>query len=250
MITYVYDGTIDGIFTCVFNYFVNKRGDEATLTAVASQLSFCGETEQVKTDYENNKRIIAALYRYGGVNLLNDLRYAFRSGENGKGTVIFNYIKATFEARANVSDKFSDARVLDFYDLIKRISYEVHRFKGFLRFTESVEGILYARFEPDNDIADLLLPHFSARLDAIPFAVHDSRRNVVCMHNGSENRTVKTDKIAFVNVSEKESAFGSLWKEYYRSVNIKERKNESLMRAFMPVRYHKNLPERDFKAAR
>lgn len=250
MITYVYDGTVDGIFTCVFDYFVNKRDDEATLTSVASQLSFCGETETIKTDYENNKRIIAALYRYGGVNLLNDLRYAFRSGENDKGTIIFGYIKATFEARANVSDKFSDPRVLDFYDLIKRISCEVHRFKGFLRFTESVEGILYARFEPDNDIADLLLPHFSSRLGASPFAIHDTRRGVVCMHCGNESKTVKTDKIAFVNVGEKESVFGSLWKEYYRSVNIKERKNEKLMRSFMPVRYHKNLPERDFKAVR
>lgn len=242
MLAYIFDGTIDGIFTCVFRSFTKKE-NPAFITDDAIQCGIFDETVCVKTDYEANKRIIAAIYKYGGFNALNDVKFAFRNGSKNTPTVIFEYIKKTFEARKNISGKFSDETVLAFYDLIKRVSFELHRFKGFLRFNESVEGIYYARFEPDNDIADLLLPHFKARLGNTPFAIHDAKRNVAALCNGKNTKIVKTE-VSFVEVTENESSVGALWREYYNAVNIPTRKNEKLMRAFMPARYYKNLTEK------
>lgn len=242
MTIYLFDGTIDGIFSCIFHSFTKKE-NPSLITDKATQTSLTDEIIEIKTDYDANKRIIAAIYRYGGLNMLSDVKFAFRSGEENAPTVIFNYIKKTFEARKNISGKFSDEDVLAFYDVIKRVSLEVHRFKGFLRFSESVEGILYARFEPDNNIADLLLPHFKARFGDLPFAIHDAKRNVAAMCNGVETKVVNAN-VSFVKTGVNESAFGALWREYYKSVNVASRKNEKLMRAYMPARYFKNMPEK------
>ncbi len=242
MTIYLFDGTIDGIFTCIFRSFTKKE-NPSLIIRDAAQISLTDEIIDVKTDYEANKRIIAAIYKYGGLNALNDVKFAFRSGNENAPTVIFNYIKKTFEARKCISGKFSDEDVLAFYDLIKRVSLEVHRFKGFLRFSESVEGILYARFEPDNNIADLLLPHFKARFNDLPFAIHDAKRNVAAMCDGKQAKVVNA-RVSFVELSANESAFGALWREYYKDVNIESRKNERLMRSYMPARYFKNMPEK------
>ena len=42
-----------------------------------------------------------------------------------------------------------------------------------------------------------------------------------------------------------EDKFLKLWRLYYDSVTIPERKNEKQMYGYMPARYHKNLPEKN-----
>jgi probable DNA metabolism protein len=42
--------------------------------------------------------------------------------------------------------------------------------------------------------------------------------------------------------------FTRLWQDYYKSIAIKERENPRLLRRCLPVRYWKNLPERQATA--
>lgn len=243
MLIYKYDGTIDGIFSCIFESFTKKEKPDL-VTDQEVQLLFDGQIRYVKTDYNNNKRIITALYRYIGINALSDIRYAFRLGNPNKATVIFKYIYKTFEERKNISAKFSEQVVLDFYDTIKKIANEVHKMKGFIRFNECANGVYYAHFSPDNDITDLLLPHFKLRFKNMPFVIHDVKRNVLALYDGKESKVIKATSTLYVHLSEEEENFQKLWKTYYNSVNIKERKNEKLMNAFMPIRYHEHLTEK------
>ena len=243
---YKFDGSIDGIFSCILRCFINRENPNE-LTCDPVQLSLTDTTVEVETDYANNKRVINALYKYCGSATLHDLKYAFRSGDKNKNTVIFNYLKRTFECRKNISDKFSESVVMNYYELIKRISLEVHRMKGFLRFSESEKGIFYAHFEPDNDVADLLVPHFASRFKNIPFAIHDVKRNKLVMHYNGKTETVSPNFPISVILGKNEENFDNLWKAYYDSVSIKERTNQKLMLSFMPARYHKHLNEKRLK---
>ena len=243
MLIYKYDGTIDGIFSCVFSSFVNKEKPDF-VTDGEIQLSFGDEVRYIETDYNNNKRIITALYKYIGINALSDIRYAFRLGNQKKANVIFKYICKTFEMRKNISNKFSEQVVMDFYDTVKKVGNEVHRMKGFIRFNECANGVYYAHFSPDNDITDLLLPHFKLRFKNMPFIIHDVKRNVIAIYDGCESKVVKATSTLYVPLSESEENFQRLWKTYYKSVSIAERKNEKLMNSFLPIRYHEHLTEK------
>ena len=246
MLIYKYDGTIDGIFSCVFTAFTCKEKPDLITNGDYIQVSLDEKIREVTTDYENNKRIITALYRYIGINALSDIRYAFRCGDDTKANVIFKYICKTFEYRKNISTKFSEPTVLDFYDTVRKIANEVHRMKGFLRFSESAQGFYYAHFEPDHDIADLLLPHFVMRFKTIPFVIHDVKRNILAMYDGKEYKTVNANQTIYVQLSEEEESLQNLWQTYYSSITIKERKNLKLMNAFLPVRYRSHMPEKTY----
>ena len=132
--------------------------------------------------------------------------------------------------------------VIEFNDLLYKVTGEVHRLKGFLRFMESADGTLYAPYSPDNDITDMLMPHFAERLNS-PFVIHDLKRKIAGMYNGKEWITGYVGE-AEIYLSEYERAFENLWKKYYKAVNIKERPHEKQMKGYMPVRYWKFLPEK------
>ena len=136
------------------------------------------------------------------------------------------------------------SEVLAFRDMIMRINYEVHRFKGFIRFSETGDGFYYAHFEPDNDITEYLVPHFLRRMKR-PFILHDTKRNVIALCVDGKYKIVHGGDTTYtVYLSEKETNFQNLWKSYYKSVNVAERKNTRQMKNYMPVRYWKNLTEK------
>lgn len=87
------------------------------------------------------------------------------------------------------------------------------------------------------------MPHFAARFKAEKFVIHDIERGIAGLYNGEYWITAHIGK-AEICLSENESAFESLWKEYYKSVNVKERPHEKQMKRSMPVRYWKFLPEK------
>ncbi len=244
MITYIFDGTKNGLFTCVFESFYARKIPDK-VTDEARQTGLFDSNKIIITDNEKAEKVAACLRKCKTGNILSDVAYAFRSGEKNKFNVIFNYIGKAIEYKNNdVSTAFSLPESLAFFDLKKKIVAEIHRFKGFLRFMESDDGYFYACFEPDNDITDILVPHFKARLKS-PFVIHDVKRNVVALCNGSDFKIIRNPtQSVTVYLSEDERKFRNLWKTYHDGINIKERKNTRSMRAFLPERYWKYLTEK------
>lgn len=244
MITYFFDGTKNGLFTCVFESFYKKEIPD-NITDDNCQTGFFDTNKTIATDKEKAERVIACLRKCKTANILSTVTYAFRSGEKNKFNVIFNYVRKAVEYKNNdISTAFSLSESLAFSDLSKRIGTEIHRFKGFLRFMESEDGYYYACFEPDNDITDILVPHFKARLKS-PFVIHDVKRNIIALCNGSDFKIIRSPaRNVTVYLSEDEQKFQNLWKTYYNGINIKERKNTRSMRAFLPERYWKYLSEK------
>ena len=112
-----------------------------------------------------------------------------------------------------------------------------------MRFKETESGVLYAPYSPDNDITALLMPHFMKRLPYRPFVIHDLKRKTVGISDGRTFRMVKTDALAEITLSKDEKEYENLFKSYFKSITIKERKNLKQQDNFLPKRYRKHLPE-------
>ncbi|MCX4287800.1 MAG: TIGR03915 family putative DNA repair protein [Clostridia bacterium] len=239
MIYYFCDGTPESFFTAVFDAY-NK---ECFITSDSDiQLSLGCETVRVLADAEKCRRVLQGLKQYDR-NAEEDILTALRNCSAQKEQVCFLYIKCIFERKTAIKNAYSLPAVVDFNDLLYKITGETHRVKGRLRFKETANGTFYAPYSPDNNITDLLMPHFAARFKAEKFVIHDIERGIAGLYNGEYWITAHIGK-AEICLSENESAFESLWKEYYKSVNVKERPHEKQMKRSMPVRYWKFLPEK------
>ena len=236
---YLLDGSEEGFFTAVFDAYKDRT---AYLTSEGNrQLAFGEKLVLVKADGQKSERVVRKIKQIDA-EVLYDLGLALRNRELDREQTAFLYIRELVETGRRVRGKLSVECVRRMMDLRGQVSNEVHRLKGFLRFSECQNGLLYAPCSPDHDDVDLLAPHFVARLNT-PFVIHDVWRKKAVIYDGEQCAVVFADG-AEIFESNREQVFSALWKKYYSTVNIPSRKNVRQQKNYMPTRYWKFLNEK------
>jgi probable DNA metabolism protein len=240
MTYYLVDGSESCFFTAVFDAYNNT--DCIITMADNVQLGFDSDVVDVSADEEKAERVRKKLQQID-VAALREIRLMLRSADALKEQVGFEYIKLIMKNKAPVRDRLAIPTVMEMSEICGRVTKEIDRIKGFLRFMENSQGVLYAPYSPDNDITDLIAPHFAERLKNQRFVIHDIKRKVAAMYDGQNLVMFEADN-AEIYLSKYEKTFENLWKQYYKSVNIADRPHEKQMKGYMPVRYWKFLPEK------
>ncbi len=235
---YVFDGTKQGFLTAFLLAFSDSN---ARMTCGETQMLLGEELQRVETDAEKAKKAEERLLSFDR-DCMHDLDVLLRSGMPDKAQIAFAYFRFLAQAKRPVRKQLANPAVFAAVECMKRVRHEIHIMHGFIRFMVTASGALYAPFAPDNDIADLLLPHFRARLPKYSVVLHDTTRQKAAVYDGKNSFIAPLHK-ADVLISADETAWQELWKNYYRAVNIPSRKRLKQMRGFMPVRYWKFLPE-------
>lgn len=237
---FIIENNLNGILSAIFYSYENKIFPDKVCHN-DFQCDIQTQITEIPTDEKKANRVYAKLKRILSVEHLNDLSVAFRSGERDKNTIIFNYVRKIIDENKDITSNYANKHVYSYYGILLKVKNELHRFKGFIRFYKTSEGIYYAKFEPDNDICELLLPHFIRRYASMPFILHDTKNNVISAYFNGNKSTVRK-KVAPLTVKDE---FATLFKKYYDTVNIESRRNLKQMFNYMPRRYHKNLPEKN-----
>ena len=154
----------------------------------------------------------------------------------------FRYLLLIAKRGGPVRGMLSHPDVLKAEQALRRVSHEIDRMKGFVRFRESASGALYAPLSPDNDIVDLLARHFSKRLPEYPFVLHDVRRKKAAVWDG-EHLFLAPLQQAEVMLSADEEGWQKLWKTYFSAVNIPSRERIRQQNGYLPKRYRKFMTE-------
>lgn len=238
--TYFFDGSENGFLTAFVQAF---HDEQAVLSSKKTQLTFDAPPVYVQADDARARRAKARLCSFDK-DFPHDLTLLLRCGKSDNEQVAFRYTRALAERKSPVKNMFASRTIYIATEYMKKVSNEIHRFHGFIRFMETQGGALYAPFSPDNDICDLLLPHFTARLPDYPFVIHDVDRGKAAVYDGEHTFTAPL-RSADVLLSADETQWQTLWKGYYEAVNIPSRERLKQMRGSMPSRYWKFLPEKN-----
>lgn len=235
---YLCDGTLNSFYSAVFSAYREK---EAYLACDDIQIGINDDTMPVTNDENRAARVRDKLCLYDP-RAEWEIENILKSNLPDRAQRAYLYVRRIMQYRRPVRGMLSDEVVLNATDAVRKVRFEAERMRGFLRFTECENGILYAPCSPDNDIIEDLFPHFKRRFPAERFIIHDVKRKKAVLYNGKSAVTAPLDR-ADVFLSAQEEAFCRLWKEYYRAVNISARKNVKQQDAYMPRRYRKFLPE-------
>ena len=238
---YQTDESRKNFFSTVF-YAYNDETAFLTSSSVL-QARFDDERVRIETEDDKAERVVKKLKSIDPRSL-QEIDKILRSGNAEKEQIAFEYLKLVVKYGKNARERLTIPAVRNAMDEVMRVGYEVHRLHGFLRFQECESGIYYGACAPDNDILDLLSPHFVARLKTQPFVIHDVKRSKAVLYNGDKSIVVPFCDPTF-NVSNREKQIALLWKKYYHTVAIPERKNLRQMKNYMPVRYWKFMHEKD-----
>src|SRR5690606_32591152 len=106
--------------------------------------------------------------------------------------------------------------------------------EAFVRFQKSSDGMFFALVAPDYNVLPLIIRHFKNRYADQPWLIYDEKRKYGIHHDLRQVHEVKLDYVpvrdlspanAAVTMDEKEALYTTLWKTYFKSTNIVERKN-------------------------
>jgi|LGOV01.1.fsa_nt_gb probable DNA metabolism protein len=247
MKTLIYNNTVEGFLTSIFYCYEQDEFNVSIKSKSAYQTSlFEADAVEVEADDTKASRVKAGIIKKTNNNLFNEIATVFCSNKENKDTVIFEYLKLIFAFGTKARLMLNNPSVIAYNELLKKVTYERHRMIGFMRFEETKEGIMYAKFSPDNNITHLLLSHFANRFSTENFIIHDTKRNVLGVYSKAKNKFftyTSEEQLSPINLSSNEAFFQKLWQNYYKDAAIMERENTRAMLGHMPKRYHTNMTE-------
>lgn len=238
---YLYDGSFDGLLTCIYYHY--KREKASGIYDIKNyQQSIMFDYEIIETDLHKADIVSKAIVDRISKEAYIQIYYCFLSNNEDKERIILDFLVFAFKYGKNTMNYYSHEKVLPIKEISSKVSREVHRFLGILRFSD-IGGVLYAKFSPDNDILILLIEHFADRYKYEKFLIHDLKRNKAIMYFNNSWQMIDIKTINDIECSSKERLIQNLWKEYFTKIAIQERKNPKLQFQFIPARYRKNITE-------
>ncbi len=240
---FVYDGSYQGLFTAIFEAVYSRTEPADIVSEDRLQLTFNTRFTDVETDPAKAGRVVSAARKKLGGEAMSRIYRAFLSSGEGRELCIYRYLMLGFRLGRAANSLLTEPYVFRVSALSQNVSRETDKMMGFIRFSVMEGGVQYCRFSPENNIMPLVLNHFAARLSCIPFVMHDTRHKILGIYDTREKYIVSAEGFVPPEKSSDEEYFEGLWKLFYGTVGIKERKNLRLMKQMMPARYFRHMWE-------
>jgi len=183
MTIYLFDGTMDGLLTAVFDAFSLKEQPEELLTEGDALPLFCERTYQVTTDEEKARRVWTGLEKKLTREAMKLISVSWLSELKELNTPLFRYVCKVFR-QGDVSRNFADTDVLTVTNIARRVLHEQLRMKQFIRFQKAKDGTYLAVVSPDHDVLPLITDHFSDRFNDQPWLIYDAKRHYGFYYDG------------------------------------------------------------------
>ena len=248
----LHDGTLDGIFTAVYDGFVLKKsmyGDGyKDNIAVACKYNyvpslFCNYIE-VETDEDKAGKTVNHIVKVMGIDAYDTAMGVACHFSEDAGEVLFGFLVRGFKVGKGITAMFTDKYVMRAFELSRKVHNESHLMREFLRFTD-VGGKLYAKIEPKCNIVHMMCNHFADRFPGENWLIYDSVHHVVAVHPKYQKWFLTDDAGVDYEMIDKvaQDGYVDLWKLFVDTIAIEERRNERCQNNHMPKWYRKNMTE-------
>lgn len=244
------EDSMEGIFSAVYDGW--KYGDyyEVSLSIGEPwEQEFFAGYETIPADSVKFRKVIRSIWNKLGMTTWEQIGYCAVADDAEKGTAIFHTLwKALSHGQCNrdIMEELADPYVNHVFKMHTRVWHEYHRFLGFVRFREAGGGVLFSKIKPENDILEMLGPHFQNRYPLESWMIYDEKRSKVLIHPAGEDCSVRRDvhlKIEQVSKPTENDEYEQLWKAFCDSITIEARRNPKLQQQFLPRKFQTNMTE-------
>lgn len=250
---YSFDNTFEGLLTLVFESYNRKQFPDEILSGEGSQNALFCSTMTIITDNRKAERVWNGIIRKSSEENAHRIYRVFLAQLPDTPMLLVKYIRLIVDSQKNEETNFTLPTVVEVNKLHQKVCREAQRIHMFTRFQKTVEGSYYASFAPMYDVLPLCIPHFRDRFADQQWIIYDLKRNYGFLYDLKTVSRVVFDELK-VNtqngqlhaslLADDEKLFQKLWKQYFKSICIQERKNPKVHRQHLPRRFWKFLPEK------
>ena len=240
-VIYRYDGTFEGLLSCVFESFARRTipldvqpWDEAQLSLLPGR--------SVETDLARAGRVADSLRTRISVDFYDFVTRAFLTCLPDKALQILLLTHKAYRTEPQILDHLTDETVARLTRANDHLAHEAHLLTGFIRFS-LMGSILVSQIGPKNQVLPLLAPHFAQRYPREAFLIHDQTHGMALVYRPYEWAIVPMAGLEMAEPDGEEARCRRLWREYYDAIAVEGRENPKCRMSHMPKRYWRFMTE-------
>lgn len=246
------EDSIEGIFSGVYYIYekkYDKRSIELKVEGNNQNYELFTIDEFVPVNVQNAVKVARTVQRRFGQEVYYTLlRAALSKEKEYKAQAVFGTIQygISHNVATNLLDHLKRREIYQVFQLNRTVANEANRFIEFIRFQELLNGVLYSKIAPENNVLPLLADHFTDRLKNENFVIYDENRKMALVYAQKkhweiyQNIMIEEEQL---QMSECEESIKKLWKTFYQSIAIQERSNLELQRQLLPLKFRKFMTE-------
>ena len=247
---YLFDGTLEGLLTAVFERFERKPISVSLKVSSTYQPDAFSEAVQIVNSREKADRVWNGLQKRLDKNWMRRIYCTYLSEVPEALNHIFHLIYYIFSNPEGAEFNYGNEHVLAVAKTATKVEREKHRMEAFIRFKETKDSIFYCGIEPDFNVLPLIIKHFKDRYADQQWIIYDLNRNYGLYYDLKSVEEIEMDmksnsKLSHQLMDPKEELYSILWKDYFKSTNIISRKNTKLHVQHVPKRYWRYLTEKE-----
>ena len=203
--------------------------------------------EYVHVDYDDMKyeKVVRSIKRSISEDAFYFVYYASLSDEEDALDCIYRFLIKGFAAGPAVMFQHADPDVARLFSIKKKVSNEAHHFREFNCLGEN--QIYVGHVEPKCDIIYILGQNFSDRMPSEHWMIVDDVRKKAVVHPKNSEpyiRELQQSELEVLKKTEEiDDVYTSMWKTFFNTIAIKERKNYDCQRNMMPLWMRKHVTE-------
>ncbi len=237
----VYDGSLPGLYCCVYHAVYGKAKPVDVVAEFAAQPTLFA-MRPIATEEDKAHRVRASISGKISVRALELVETVFLTCCKQKELAILNFLLLGYAQGSKTPYLFGHRDVEPLLKAEKHLMGETHLLKGFVRFSDC-DGVLTAQITPKNFVLPFLAEHFVDRYAQENFLIYDKTNKAALIYESRRARIVPLEGIEFPEADETEENYRALWRLFYKTIAIKERENPRCRMNHMPKRYWENMTE-------
>lgn len=248
------EDSLEGIFTGIYDAYILKKERHIPehdaihlLIEEPACRNFYTEYLRCPTDDTKAEKVVRTIRKVCGEDTYQYICQAASTHDVEKADAIYHTVVIGIQFKdEKVCDRLTNRYVRKLFELSRYAGNEFSRLREFLRFQELSSGILFAQINPKCEIVPFLAEHFADRLPNENFVIYDRRHHMFAMHEKYKlwflvrNQELQEESIVF---SEEEEDYQVLFTHFCQKVAITSRKNPTLQRNMLPIRFRADMVE-------
>lgn len=241
------EDSLEGIFTSIYDAFVYKNKmrapytDNITIAVGEGCMSLFSKEIPVEASADKVAKTVRTIQTRLGYSVYDTLFSALCHFDEDRASVVLGYLVRAFSQGGNILDHLSDSYVMRVMELSRKVENERQKFYGFLRF-QDMGTVLLARIEPKCNLVPLMMEHFTNRFPNENFIIYDEKRKLAAVHEAYHSCVLVTGEDLHIP-KEDDDYFETLWKQYFKTMEIEARHNERCQNNLVPKWYRKYMGE-------
>lgn len=239
----------EAMLTCIYEAWASGKGHRNIRLELEplGQYSLLDEYVHVDADADKAQKVIQSVCTKISDFFYQELAYASMAYESDVLDTIYHMMVLGFAYGPDALEMVHYKDAMRLAQIRKRVGNEAHAMLEFLRFHEVRKHVYVAHLEPKSRILPAIAPHFADRMPSEHWMIVDDVHRTAVVHPKDEafyfRNLTDAEYEQLLETERENDVYTDLWKVFFDSIAIAQRKNPDCQRNLFPIWKRKHAVE-------